>query len=370
MSDPIGIGIVGAGVISSQYVQYLRRMEGVSIVAVTDRDPARADDLVSGLTADERPASALDIDSLMASAEVGIVLNLTVPRAHAEVALRAVEAGKHVFNEKPLATDADSGRRVLAAAERAGVRVGAAPDTVLGTGIQSVRAALDAGEIGEPVAATAFWGAPGHELWHPNPDFYYQAGGGPLLDMGPYYLTSLVTLLGPVLEVVGMSARSRRRRVIDTGERAGAPVSVDPEVPTHATALLRHRSGVVSTVVMSFEVWKSSAPRLEVFGTAGALSAPDPNMFDGVASIATPANREWTELGVRAGYVNAGRGVGLVELAASIRDGRPHRASGALAQHVLEISEAVTASQRSGRVIGIATQVERPEPVTGLHVSA
>ena len=293
--------------------------------------------------------------------DVDLVLNLTVPQAHAEVALRAIKAGKHVYNEKPLALTTAEGRRVLAAAAGRGVRVGCAPDTVLGTGIQTARHHLDAGAVGTPVAATAFMVSPGPERWHPSPEFFYRTGGGPLFDMGPYYLTTLVTLLGPVRRVAGMAATPRTERTVGSGPRQGTGFPV--EVPTHVTGTLEHASGAVSTLLMSFDVWAAELPRIEVYGTDGSLSVPDPNGFGGEVRLFHRDRPEWTAVPDAAGYVGGGRGCGIADLAGAIAAGTPHRAAGELALHVLDVQESLLRAAESGRTEPVETDCTRPEPM-------
>ncbi|MGH3417955.1 MAG: Gfo/Idh/MocA family protein, partial [Actinocrinis sp.] len=297
--------------------------------------------------------------------------------AHARVAMDAIAAGKHVYGEKPLAADTSSARAILAAAEQAGLRVGCAPDTVLGTGIQTARASLDAGDIGRPVAATAFMTTPGHELWHPEPEFYYRPGGGPLLDMGPYYLTALVTLLGPVRRVTGMASTPQPTRRIATGPRAGEAFAVDDDIATHLTGVLEHADGALSTLIMSFDVQHTQLPYIEIYGTDGSLSVPDPNSFDGTvrragAGAGTGADTgadtgagedRWSDVPERGGYRDAGRGYGIADMARAIADGTEHRANGELAYHVLDVMESLTAATKSGRSIHVGSTCARPAPV-------
>lgn len=330
------IGIVGLGVISRQYLETFARTTAVEIVAVADLDHARAQSVAAGIDG----CRALTVAELMAAPDLTAVLNLTIPAAHAEIALAAIDGGKDVFLEKPLAATPAEARSVLAAAATAGVRVGCAPDTVLGTGIQTARAAIEDGLIGAPVAAAATWMSAGHESWHPHPDFYYRAGGGPLLDMGPYYLTSLVQLLGPVVDVSGATSRSRDARTIGSGPRAGERIAV--EVETFTTGILRHTSGALSTVTMSFDGVPSTAAPIEVHGVDGALVVPDPNTFAGDV-VLHPREAEPQRLPASAGYLDGSRGIGLIDLL----DGT-NRAGGELALHVLEIMDLIQLSAVSG----------------------
>jgi predicted dehydrogenase len=356
VGDALRVGMVGIGNISGQYLATLPRLPGVSLVAAADLDPSRQVPGVPTMT----PAE------LYAADDVDLVLNLTIPRAHAEVALSAIAAGKHVYNEKPLALSTVEGSEVLAAAAAAGVRVGCAPDTVLGTGTQTARRCIDDGMIGQPVAATAFMVTPGHERWHPAPEFYYQPGGGPLFDMGPYYLTALVTLLGPVRRVTGLASTPRLERVIGQGPRAGTTFPV--AVPTHVTGTLEHENGVLTTLLMSFDVWAASLHPIEVYGTGGSLSVPDPNNFAGEVRVFTPetAGRPdsgWTTVGPSAGHRDAGRGTGVADLAQALATNTEHRANGALAYHVLDVMESLLRATETGTTQDITSTCPRPAPV-------
>ncbi|MEJ1154683.1 Gfo/Idh/MocA family oxidoreductase [Microbacterium marmarense] len=355
MGKPLGVGVVGLGKISDQYFTTIGRREELEIVAVADLDEERARSVASRLG-----VSALSVDDLMASSAIDVVLNLTVPAAHAEVSLQAVRAGKSVFVEKPLALKTDDGKQLLREAELAGVRVGCAPDTVLGTGVQTAIDVLDRGEIGEVVGASAVWSAPGHELWHPSPLFYYQPGAGPLLDMGPYYITALVAMLGPVARIVGHTSRSERNRHVATGPLAGTEVPVDVE--THINAILIHESGVSSNVTMSFDVWATRMSGFEVYGTQGTIALPRPFQFSEKLDIFRAGSDEWEVVDDRAGYKNGGRGIGLAEMADAIEADRPHLASGDLALHVLDVMNSVLDAGRSGSVIEMHTRLDRPQP--------
>lgn len=351
MGNAHGIGIIGLGVISRAYLSTLAGVQDARIVAVADLDAGRA-----SAVAAEIGALALTPEELVAHPGVGTVLNLTIPAAHAEIALAAIAAGKDVFGEKPLAVTLDEAHAVMGAAEAAGTRVGSAPDTVLGAGIQTARAAIDSGLIGRPVAASATWVAAGHERWHPQPDFYYRRGGGPLFDMGPYYVTSLVQLLGPVVSVMGASSRAQSERVISSGPRAGERIPVD--VDTHVSGILQHASGALSTITMSFDAVRSTAAPIEVHGQTGSLALPDPNMFDGQTRLWRSEEGEPEVLDDSAGYVDAGRGVGLLEFIRSAPG--ESRASGAVGLHVLEIMHAILDSARVGERRTIASTIERP----------
>ena len=358
MGQPLSIGIVGCGTIARQYLATLERLTtSLKLVAVADLDPARAE-----AVADGRPAvqSCPTVEALLGTPEVEAVLNLTTPAAHAEVALGAIAAGKHVYGEKPLAVTTAEGEAMLRAARAAGVRLGCAPDTVLGTGLQTARKAIDDGLIGTPVAATATMVTPGHERWHPNPDFYYAPGGGPLFDMGPYYLSALVTLLGPVERVLGAAGRSRRVRVIGAGPRQGERLPV--HVETHVTGVLVHASGALSTLVMSFDAVASRASPIEVHGESGSLVVPDPNRFQGEVLLRTLDAPAWQTLPVSAGFVDAARGYGLADLATTPPDAEP-RAGATLAFHVLEVMQALLEAARRGRAVDLRSTCLRPRAV-------
>jgi predicted dehydrogenase len=356
VGEPLGVGIVGTGAISAQYLATLEQLGSLRLVAVTDADAARA----AAVAAGRDGVAAVTLPELLARPDVDLVVNLTPPAGHAEVALEALGAGKAVYNEKPLATTVDLGGQVLRAAELAGLRVGGAPDTVLGTGVQTARQALDAGLIGEPTAAIATFLCPGHEAWHENPDYYYAAGGGPLLDMGPYYVTALLTLLGPVVSVLGAANRPRDTRTIASGPRAGQsiPVSVD----THVSAVLTHASGAVSTLTTSFDAVATQAAKLEVHGPEGTLSVPDPNCFAGTVRHLPLGGDDWSDLPISAGYTLGGRGLGAAELMAA-PDPAASRTRGALALHVLDVLESVLVAAGEGRARDITCSVDRPAAV-------
>jgi predicted dehydrogenase len=352
---PLNVGIVGVGKISEQYLANFPTFPGLRLVAVADLNQERAQEV-----AEEHGVRALTVDELLTDPEVDVVLNLTIPAAHVEIGTRALKSGKHVFAEKPLGLTPAEAAPMVELAEHLGLRLGSAPDTVLGTGIQTARQTLDSGIIGEPIAAQVQWTAPGHERWHPAPDFYYQPGGGPLLDMGPYYLSALIHFFGAVTRVTGIATRSSRARTIESGPRAGTPLSVS--VDTHVSALLEHTNGVTSTVTVSFEVWKSRASNFEIYGTEGTITVPDPNRFSDAVEAAV-REKDWAPVPDSAGFIDTGRGVGLADMADAITQNRPHRASGRLALHVLEIMDAILRSSKEKAVITIESTVDRPEIV-------
>ncbi|WP_347111163.1 Gfo/Idh/MocA family oxidoreductase [Paenarthrobacter sp. S56] len=350
------VGVIGCGAIIAQYLTNFRRLDSIELVAVADLDPSRAQAVADS----EEGVRALSVDGLLAADDVDLVLNLTIPAAHAEVALKAIAAGKSVYGEKPLAATTAEARTVLEAAKAAGVVVGCAPDTVLGTGIQTARKAIDDGLIGAPISATATMATPGHERWHPNPDFYYQPGGGPLLDMGPYYVSALVTLLGPVVSVVGAASHTRDERTIGSGPRQGQKVPVD--IDSHVTGVLVHATGALSTLFMSFDAVKTKSPNIEIHGEQGSLVVPDPNHFDGEVQLFALGADDWETLPVTAGYVDSGRGFGIADLAATPAGQEP-RAGGELAFHALEVMESVLESAKTGQAVSIRSTASRPAPV-------
>jgi len=351
--QPIGIGIIGAGNISGAYLTAARLFPILDIRAIADMVPAAAE-----ARGAEFGVKAVSVDDLLADPSIEIVVNLTVPKAHVAVGLKAVAAGKHVHSEKPLGIAVAEARTLIEAAAGAGVRVGCAPDTFLGGAHQTCRQLVDEGAIGRPVAGTAFFMCPGHERWHPNPGFYYLAGGGPILDMAPYYVTDLVNLLGPVRRVAAVTSRIRNERVIASEPLKGTRVPV--EVATHAAGTLEFVSGALVTMVMSFDVARHRHAPIELYGTDGAMIVPDPNFFDGKIELAT-ASEDWHGVPIAHGHAEHNlRIMGVADMAHAVRNDRPHRASGDLAFHVLEVMEAFQTSSDSGVHVEIATRPERP----------
>ena len=353
-----GIGIVGCGNISGIYFKNLCTVfNNVEVIACADLEADRAK-----AKEEEYPGVRVaTLEEILADQEIDIVVNLTTPQGHFPVAMQAVEAGKNLHNEKPLVLTRDEGKKLLAAAEAKGVRVGCAPDTFMGGGIQTCRKLIDDGWIGKPVAAQAFMLCHGHESWHPDPEFYYKTGGGPMFDMGPYYLTALVALLGPVTRVTGSTRISFPQRTITSEKKYGQ--KVDVEVPTHVAGVMDFASGAVGTITTSFDVWAAEVPLIEIFGTEGSLSVPDPNGFGGVPKIKRMGAKQWSDLPLTHGYAENSRGIGPADMAAAIVADRPHRASGKLSYHVLDIMHAFHDASDSGQHVSLESSCERPAPL-------
>ena len=355
MTTPrINVGVIGCGTISKTYLQVMKTLEILDVVACADILPERA----AARAAEFGVPKACSVEELLADPDVQIVVNLTIPRAHGEVGLAALEAGKSVYNEKPLAVEREEGRRLLQIASAKGLRVGGAPDTFLGGGIQTCRKLIDDGVIGEPVAAVAFMMSHGHETWHPDPDFYYQPGGGPMFDMGPYYLTALVSLIGPIRRVTGSARVTFPERTITSQPKHGQKIQVN--TPTHIAGVLDFANGAVGTIITSFDVWPANLPRIEIYGTEGSLSVPDPNTFNGPVRLWKPETKEWTEVPLTHGYTKNSRGIGVADMAYALRSGRPHRANGDLAYHVLDVMHAFLDASRENEHVQIASTCERP----------
>ncbi len=353
---PVGVGVIGCGVISGAYLKAAKSFPILAIKALADAVPAAAE-----ARAKEFGLKAVSVEALLADPEIEIVINLTVPKAHVEVGLKALDAGKHVYSEKPLGVAFKDGKTLIERAAKKRLRVGSAPDTFLGGAHQTCRKLIDAGKIGEVVGGTAFFMCPGHERWHPAPDFYYQVGGGPILDMAPYYLTDLVNLLGPVQRVSAMTSRLRSTRPILSKPRRGETMTV--EVQTHTAGTLEFRSGAIVQISMSFDVPAHRHLPIEIYGTKGTLVVPDPNWFGGEIEFSAEKDK-WRNVKTELPYADDNyRSIGVADMALAIRSKRPHRASGDLALHVLEVMEAVGRSAETRRAIEIKTAPERPAPI-------
>lgn len=362
-SSPVKVGIIGCGNISGIYLKNLyHTFANVDLVACADLDPERAkakaeatDDSGAQLYPDLK---ALSVDDLLADPDIDIVVNLTIPLAHHSVAMQALEAGKSVYNEKPLTVTRDEGKALLRIAEEKGLLVGSAPDTFLGAGIQTCRKLIDDGWIGTPVSATAFMYCPGHEHWHPDPEFYYDIGGGPMFDMGPYYLTALVSLLGPVGTVSGMTGKSRETRTILSSKKLGN--SMEVKVPTHVAGLLGFTSGAIGTIITSFDAWGHHLPRIEIQGTEGALSVPDPNGFGGPVMVKRGYDK-WGEVPLSHRYAENSRGIGPADMAQALTEKRKARAGGELAYHVLDLMHSIHDAWDQKSYITVESTCDRPD---------
>jgi len=356
------IGIIGCGQISSVYLEAPRTFDILHTVACADIDMNRARAQAQRFNV----PNVYSVEELLADPSIDIVVNLTIPKVHAEIGLAAVEAGKSTYSEKPLAINREQGKALLDAAHAKNLRVGCAPDTFLGGGIQTCIKLINDGRIGEPVAATAFMMSHGPESWHADPDFFYQPGAGPMFDMGPYYLTALVAMIGPVRRVTGSARITFPERLITSQARYGTKIQVN--TPTHIAGIMDFASGAVGTIITSFDVWSHQLPRLEVYGTEGTLIVPDPNTFGGPVYIRSVQDKDWQEVPLTHGYTKNHRGIGVADMAHGIQTGKPQRASGELAYHVLDIMQAFHDSSQEGRHIELTSMVDRPAPLhPGTH---
>lgn len=340
--EPVRVGVIGCGNISGIYFENLTKYQATSVVAAADIDLSRAQ------AAAEKYGipKAMTPEQLLADPDVELVLNLTIPKAHDEVNRAAVSAKKHVYVEKPLAVYREDAAETLAIAKANGVLVGCAPDTFLGGGIQTCRALIDQGVIGRPIGFNAFMLSAGVEMWHPNPEFYYKVGGGPLMDMGPYYLTALVNLMGPIQAVTGASRTTYPQRFVTSEPFNGLVIDVD--TPTHIIGLIEFENGAMGQLGTSFDVPRSDLRNIEVYGTEGTIMVPDPNGFGGPIRLYTKAKGDWEDVELTHGYSQNSRGLGVMDMAYAIRKGRPHRASGELAFHVLDAMHAILESAEAG----------------------
>jgi predicted dehydrogenase len=351
------VGIVGCGKISSVYFEAGQKFDAIEIIACADLKL----ELARASAEKYRVPSASGVEELLADPQVEIVINLTIPAAHATVGIAALRAGKSVYNEKPLAVSRDDAREMLRIASERNLRIGCAPDTFLGGGLQTCRQLIDEGAIGEPLGASAFMLSPGVEAWHPSPDFYYQTGGGPLFDMGPYYLTALISMLGPVRRVTGSGRVSFAERTIATAARKGQKIKV--EVPTHLASVIDFASGPIATLVTSFDVAATQFHNMEIYGSEGTLVVPDPNTFGGEIWLRARGETDWRSMPLTHIYSENSRGIGVADMADAIRSGRPHRANGEMAYHVLDIMHAVHEASIENRHIEVASTMKRPEPL-------
>lgn len=356
----INIGIVGAGVISEIYLKNLSTLfDNTRVVGIADLLIERAE-----VRAKAFGVEAFTVDELIAHPEVEIVVNLTIPAAHAEIALSAINAGKSAYNEKPLAISREDGKKLLDTAAAAGVLVGSAPDTFLGGGLQSARKCLDDGIIGEPVAVSAFMLSRGMESWHPDPYFFFQPGAGPLFDVGVYYVQAMASILGPVRRVSAIARPSFPERTVGNGPKEGEKIPVN--TPTHIAGALEFESGVIGSLGTSFDVWETKNSTLIIYGSEGTLRLPDPNTFGGPVQLLRGGSRDndWEDLPLTYGNTENSRGLGVWDMATAIQTGDKHRASGELGYHVLDIMTSILESSVQGEHVTIESTVERPDALS------
>lgn len=366
--QPMQIGVIGCGVISSAYLRGLAQSSLLNVKAIADIDPeaARAQAKAFGV-------GVATVENLLADGDVELIINLTVPTAHFDVSRRILDAGKHVYSEKPLCASFEEAISLIDFAKERNLRVGCAPDTFLGASHQASRHAIDTGVIGRVLSGSLCVQSRGMEAWHPNPDFFFRPGGGPVLDLGPYYLTQLINLLGPVKDVFASASTGFASRIIGSGPRAGEVISV--ETPTSYSAILSLHSGARVTFEASWDVWKHRRAPIELYGTEGSLSVPDPNFFGDDPSVSLQ-DGDWEVIdtsrfafgalnrALRTGrQVADHRSIGVIDMVAAIRAKRPHRASGELALHVLEVLEAISRSAAQGCLVNISSSCVRPDPV-------
>lgn len=352
------IGIIGCGNISSSYFSTAKAFPVLDAVACADIDAGRAE-----AKAREYGIKACTVRELLADPDIQMVVNLTTPQSHVEISLAALAAGKHVYTEKPLAVVREDGGKILAAAQAKGLRVGCAPGTFLGGGLQTCRKLVDDGAIGQPVAASAFMMSHGHESWHPDPAYYYKVGAGPMFDMGPYYLTALTTLLGPVKRLTCSAGIQIGERTITSKPHYGDKIIV--ETPDHVTGTLEFASGAIATIITTFATWRSQLPRIEIYGTKGTLAVPDPNTLGGPIRICLAGDTEFTDVPQTHGHSERKTmwGLGVVDLAYAILSGRPHRATGAQGYHVLDLMQGFLDSARAGVRYEAISTFTRPAPL-------
>ena len=351
--EKIKYGLIGCGNISNIYCVNGRKF-GLEPTACADIDLARA----QAKAAENDIPKALTVEQILADPEIEILVNLTVPAVHAEVSRRILDAGKHVYSEKPLSVSRADAAGLLALAKAKGLRVGCAPDTFMGAGLQTCRKIIDDGRIGEPVGIAGWMLGRGPEHWHPDPEFFYQPGAGPMFDMGPYYLTTMVSLLGPVRRVTGSARASFSERLITSKPKYGQSVKVN--TPTHIAGVLDFAAGAIGTLITSFDVHATTLPSIEVYGSEGTLLVPDPNTYEGPVMLRRSGAKTFSEVPLEFPNAENCRGMGVADMALAIRDGRPHRASGELAYHVLDLMAAFHDASDEERHVQVTSTTQRP----------
>jgi predicted dehydrogenase len=353
------IGIIGCGNISSIYMENCPKFPQLELVACADLDVERAQSQAEKFGVPR----ACSVEELLSDPAIELVINLTIPKAHASVCIQALEAGKHVYTEKPLAVTREEGKQILETAKKHNLLVGSAPDTFLGAGIQTAINLIEQGEIGVPIGASAFMICRGHEHWHPDPAFYYDIGGGPMFDMGPYYLTALVALLGPIKRISGSTRISYHERTVLSTPKAGTKIEVS--TPTHISGVIDFDSGVIGSITTSFDAFGgTSLPPIEIYGSEGTLLVPDPNTFGGPVKIRKRDEKEFKEVPLAYEYSQNNRGLGVADMAKAILEGGKYRTNSELAYHVLEAMHGFHDSSDSGKHYIMESTCERPESVS------
>jgi predicted dehydrogenase len=357
--NKVKVAMIGVGAISGIYLENITKVfTDIELLGVCDLIRERAEQAQEKYQIKKLYAT---MQEAFADSEVDIILNLTRPYEHYEVTNAALLAGKHVYSEKPLGANFEEGQKLVALAKEKNLMLGGAPDTFLGSGIQTCRKLIDDGFIGEPIGAAAFMICHGHESWHPDPEFYYKYGGGPMLDMGPYYITALVNLIGGVKGVTGVTKTSFPSRTITSQPKSGT--IVDVEVPTYVTGILSFDNGAVGTIFTTFDVYYNQQARLEIYGTKGTLLVPDPNTFGGPIKLLRPEDGEYKEMPLLFDYKENSRGLGLADMAKALQTSRDYRANYCLTEHVLEILTSFEKSSEKGSYLPLETHYERSLPM-------
>ncbi|GGP16392.1 Gfo/Idh/MocA family protein [Oceanobacillus neutriphilus] len=350
----VKVGIIGCGNISPIYFQAGEKFDILDIVACADLTLSKA----KKRSEEFNVPRACTVDELLSDPEIEMVVNLTNPEAHSEVHLKTLEAGKHTYGEKPLATELEDAEKILSLAKEKGLLVGTAPDTFLGGGIQTCRKLIDDGWIGEPIAATAFMMSYGPESWHPNPGFLYKKGAGPMFDMGPYYLTALINLIGPVQRLSGSVRATFPERTITNELDYGKKIPV--ETPTHIAGVFEFQNGAIGTIITSFDVWGTKTPHIEIYGTTGTLIVPDPNAFGGPVSVKRQDYEDFVNIPLTHGFSENSRGLGLLDMVYAILNNRAHRANGQIGYHVLELMHGFHIASNESKYYEVKSTCEKP----------
>ena len=372
----LGVGIIGCGNVSAHYMRYGNTFNGTEVIACADINPDAAK-----ARAEEFGLRAETIEDLLAADDIDIIINLTIPAAHLEVSRSILEAGKHVYSEKPYVLSTEEGETLKKLATEKGLRIGSAPDTFLGGSHQHARHLIDSDAIGKVTSGTAIVMSHGMEHWHPNPDFFFQPGAGPVLDIGPYYISNLVQLLGPVESISAMTSTPSKTRTISNGPRNGEEIPVD--TPTTIHALLQFKNGAIITVICSWDVWEHNHSHMELYGEKGTLHLPDPNFFAGDLKLTSERDPvdlpAWEHPFSVPNFENdnAGgqklanyRGAGLSDMSIAIQEGRPHRCSMEFAHHVVDVMTSILKAGETGQKVELTTTCERPAALGATEAQA